>query len=241
LNSQLKVANKAKEDFINAASHELRSPIQSIIGSVSLLLGKSKDSQQQQKLYEIVYRNSKKLKILIQNLLDIPKIESKSLSLHKEKFYVNEFLMDIIKDYQYTYRLFHNYKFIFKSLENRDFLIYADKNKITQVVYNLVENSIKFVEEDLVSITSEKKKIIGNDGSLKEIVLINVKDTGSGIEREMMLKIFTKISFKSEKGIGFGLYICKNIIEAHGGKIWAKNNKDGKGATFSFSLPLINE
>ncbi|MGN6349680.1 MAG: HAMP domain-containing sensor histidine kinase [Candidatus Nitrosocosmicus sp.] len=243
LNSQLKVANKANEDFINAASHELRSPIQSIIGSVSLLLGKTKELQQQQKLYEIVYRNSKKLKILIQNLLDIPKIESKSLSLNKERFYVNELLMNIIKDYQNTYRSFHNYKFIFKNSENNDFLIYADKNRITQVIYNLVENSIKFVEEDgIVSIISEKKKINGINGSIKEFVIIHVKDTGSGIEREMMHKIFTKISFKSEKGIGLGLYISKNIIEAHDGNMWAKNNnEDGKGATFSFSLPSTND
>jgi signal transduction histidine kinase len=239
LNSQLKVANKANEDFINAASHELQSPIQSIIGSVSLLLGKTKDLQQQQKLYEIVYRNTKKLKILIQNLLDIPKIESKSLNLNKEKFYLNEFLMNIIKDCQNTYRLFHNYKFIFKNSENNDFLIYADSNRITQVIYNLVENSIKFIEEEgTISITFEKKKINVKDHSIKEIVIINVKDTGSGIDKEMMDKIFTKISFKSEKGIGLGLYISKNIIEAHGGKIWAKNNEDGKGATFSFSLPL---
>jgi signal transduction histidine kinase len=240
LNSQLKIANKANEDFINTAPHELRSPIQSIIGSVSLLSGK-KDLLQQQKLYEIVYRNAKKLKILIQNLLDFPKIESKSLNLNKEKFYLNEFLLDIIKDYQNTYRFFHNYKFIFKNSENNDFLIYADKNRITQVIYNLVENSIKFIsEEGIISITSEKKKINGNDGSIKEIVITNVKDTGSGIDTEMTFKMFTKYSSRSEQGTGLGLYISKNIIEAHGGTIWAKNNEDGKGATFSFSLPFTN-
>jgi two-component system, OmpR family, sensor histidine kinase VicK len=151
--------------------------------------------------------------------------------------------MNIIKDCQNTYRLFHNYKFIFKNSENNDFLIYADKNRITQVIYNLVENSIKSVEEEgIVSIVSEKKKINGINGSIKEIVIIHVKDTGSGIEKEVMHKIFTKISFKSEKGIGLGLYISKNIIEAHDGSMWAKNNnKDGKGATFSFSLPSTND
>jgi signal transduction histidine kinase len=243
LNSQLKIANKAKEEFINTASHELRSPIQSIIGSVSLLLEKTNNIQQQQKLYEILYRNAKKLKILIQNLLDFPKIESRSLNLTKEKFYLNDFLLDIIKDYQYTYRLFHHYKFILKSLEGKDILIYADKSKISQVIYNLIDNSLKFIPEGqgLISVISEKKKIIGNDRFIEEIIIINVKDTGSGIDSEMMPKMFTKFSSKSEKGTGLGLYICKSIIEAHGGQIWANNNNDGKGATFSFSIPFAND
>src|SRR6478609_8699304 len=217
LNAQLKIANKAKDDFINTAAHELRSPIQSIIVSSSLLIEKVKDFDQR-KLFDIVYRNSKKLKILIQNLLDVPKIESNSLKLNKEKFFLNEFLLDIIKDYENTYSYFHYYKFHLTSSENDDFLIYADKNRITQVIYNLVDNC----------------------DYNKELALIAIKDTGSGIDLEILPHIFTKFASRSSQGTGLGLYISKSIVEAHGGNIWAENNKDGKGATFYFSLPIDN-
>ena len=239
LNAQLKNANKAKDDFINTAAHELRSPIQSIIVSSGLLIEKVKDFDQR-KLFDIVYRNSKKLKILIQNLLDVPKIESNSLKLYKEKFYLNEFLLDIIKDYENTYSYFHDYKFHLKSSENNDFLIYADKNRITQVIYNLIDNSIKFITEGgIISIISEKKKIDSHDYN-KEIALIAIKDSGVGIDPEVLPKIFTKFASRSSQGTGLGLYISKNIVEAHGGKIWAENNKDEKGAIFYFSLPIDN-
>jgi signal transduction histidine kinase len=239
LNSQLKIANTAKDDFINTAAHELRSPIQSIIVSSSLLNEKVKEFDQR-KLFDIVYRNSKKLKILIQNLLDVPKIESNSLKLNKEKFYLQEFLLDIIKDYENTYCYFHDYKFRLIISQN-DFSIYADKNRISQVIYNLIDNSIKYITEGgIISIISEKKKINNNDNNLKEFVIIHIKDTGSGIDTEVLSKVFTKFGTKSSQGTGLGLYISKNIIEAHGGRMRAKNNEDGKGATFSFSLPLDN-
>src|SRR6185312_14867436 len=239
LNAQLKIANKAKDDFINTAAHELRSPIQSIIVSSSLLIEKVKDFDQR-KLFDIVYRNSKKLKILIQNLLDVPKIESNSLKLNKEKFFLNEFLLDIIKDYENTYSYFHYYKFHLTSSENDDFLIYADKNRITQVIYNLVDNSIKYITEGgIISIISKKNKI-DNRNNNKALALIAIKDTGSGIDLEILPHIFTKFASRSSQGTGLGLYISKSIVEAHGGNIWAENNKDGNGATFYFSLPIDN-
>ncbi len=240
LNAQLKIVNKAKDDFINTAAHELRGPIQSIIVSSSLLIEKVKDFDQR-KLFDIVYRNSKKLKILIQNLLDDPKIESNSLRLNKEKFYLHEFLLDIIKDYENTYCYYHDYKFHLVTSENDDFLIDADNDRIAQVIYNIIDNSIRYIPEGgIISIISEKKKIYSNDGVLKEFVIINIKDSGTGIDTEILPKMFTKFATKSFQGTGLGLYISKNIIEAHGGKIWAKNNEDGKGATVSFSLPLTD-
>ena len=233
LNAQLKIANKAKDDFINTAAHELRSPIQSIIVSSSLLIEKVKDFDQR-KLFDIVYRNSKKLKILIQNLLDVPKIESNSLKLNKEKFFLNEFLLDIIKDYENTYCYFHDYKFHLTSSENDDFLIYADKNRIIQVIYNLVDNSIKYITEcGIISIISKKYKIDSRDYN-KELALIAIKDTGSGIDPEILPNIFTKFASRSSQGTGLGLYISKNIVESRGGNIWAENNKDEKGI-----LPFI--
>ena len=239
LNVQLKIANKAKDDFINTAAHELRSPIQSIIVSSSLLIEKVKDFDQR-KLFDIVYRNSKKLKILIQNLLDVPKIESNSLKLNKEKFFLNEFLLDIIKDYENTYCYFHDYKFHLTSSENDDFLIYADKNRITQVIYNLVDNSIKYITEGgIISIISKKNKIDNRDYN-KELALIAIKDTGSGIDQKFYHIYLPNLHLDSSQGTGLGLYISKSIVEGHGGNMGAENNKDGEGATFNISLPIDN-
>ena len=112
----------------------------------------------------------------------------------------------------------------------KDVLINADKTRITQVIANLLRNAISFTEaEGLISITSDTK----NDQ-----VIIRIRDTGSGISPEIYPKLFTKFVTKSEKGTGLGLFISKSIIEAHGGRIWAENNKDAKGAMFSFTLPL---
>jgi signal transduction histidine kinase len=240
LNMHLRDADKAKDEFINIAAHEFRNPIQSIAISVSLLINKIKDSEQRT-LLNVAARNSKKLKILTQNLLEISKIESKSLKLNKEKFSFNELVIELIKDYEESVLSNStNLKITYSSSYN-DLLVYADKDRICQVITNLIDNSIKFISnEGVISITAEKKKRNDHDNGTQEMVVVSVKDSGAGIDPEIMPRLFTKFTTKSFQGTGLGLYICKNIIEAHRGKIWAKNNNDGKGATFSFSLPLCD-
>jgi signal transduction histidine kinase len=238
LNTQLKNANKVKDDFINIAAHELRNPVQSIAVSAGLLIHKTKDTEQK-KLVDILNRNSKKLKILIQNILDVPRIQTNSLNLTKEKFCLNEVILNIIKDSEDTFCLSHNCKFLFQSSYS-GFLIHADKNRIIQVISNLIDNSLKFISEEggIISITTEKIKKNSSDMDNKESLLITVKDSGSGIDMEIMPMLFTKFASKSFQGVGLGLYICKSIIEAHEGKIWAENDKNGNGAIFYISLPL---
>ncbi len=235
---QLRDADKAKDEFINIAAHEFRNPVQSIAISVSLLIDKIKDSEQRT-LLDVAIRNSKKLKILTQNLLEISKIESKSLKLNKEEFSFNELVIEIIKDYEDSvFFNSSNLKIIYSS-SDKDLLVYADKNRICQVLTNLIDNSIKFISnEGVVLITAKKKETNGYDNGIEEMVVVTVKDSGTGIDQEIMPRLFTKFTTKSFQGTGLGFNICKNIIEAHGGKIWAENNKDGKGATFSFSLPV---
>ena len=108
----------------------------------------------------------------------------------------------------------------------------GDKNRINQVISNLLSNAIKFTNSGSINITLEKDI---SDNKLS----IYIRDTGLGIDQNVLPKIFSKFVTKSKDGTGLGLFISKSIIEAHGGKIWAENNKDGKGAIFSFSLPLI--
>ena len=113
----------------------------------------------------------------------------------------------------------------------------ANRERITQVLYNLLDNAIKF-SEGIISVAVERKRNNEDNDDAKEVIVISVKDTGSGIHPEIMPKLFSKFASKSFSGTGLGLYISKGIVEAHGGRIWAENNPDGKGATFAFTLPL---
>ncbi len=103
----------------------------------------------------------------------------------------------------------------------------------------MISNSIKFIQNDgVISIGIDKVQKAKNDGNDSKIAVVEIKDTGTGIDKEIIAKLFTKFTTKSFQGTGLGLYISKNIIEAHGGRIWAENNKEWNGATFSFYLPV---
>jgi signal transduction histidine kinase len=119
---------------------------------------------------------------------------------------------------------------------HRDILIQADKGRISQVISNLLSNAIKFTPEGTILVSVEKDKSSNNNNN--KTVIVSVKDSGQGIDSSLLPRLFTKFASKSEIGTGLGLFISKSIIEAHGGKIWGENNPDGRGATFSFSLPL---
>ena len=115
-------------------------------------------------------------------------------------------------------------------------LIESDRERISQVISNLLSNAFNFTTKgDTIYVNAEKKDTGGSIGE----VIASIKDTGTGIDPEIFPRLFTKFATTSHRGTGLGLFICKSIIEAHGGKIWAGNNPDGKGATFAFSLPLV--
>jgi signal transduction histidine kinase len=239
LNAKLQYADKAKDEFINVAAHEFRNPIQCIVNSISLLTNKTKDGEQRAFL-DIAIRNSRRLQILIQNLLDVSKIENHSLNLNKEEFYLKELALNITREYEANTFGLNHFSFVLNSPED-DILIYADKVRICQVISNLIDNSIKFNSKGgIVSITIERirKGNVFGDIMKWDSAVVHVRDSGEGINPEIFPKLFTKFATKSFQGTGLGLYICKNIIEAHGGKVWAQNNGDGGGSTFSFSLPI---
>jgi len=247
VNEKLKNNDKMQKEFINTAAHELRTPLQPILSLSQMLKDKSKDNSQKE-LLDIVIRNSKKLKILTEDILDVTKIEGNTLDLNKEEFRIIDLLQSIIKEFEYGIVNYKKIKFELH-FENIDpnLAVIADQNRISQVISNLINNSIKFIlKEDekkyhtgLISTSVEKIKI--NDVDNNDKVIINIKDTGEGINQEIFPRLFTKFASKSFQGTGLGLFIAKKIIEAHGGKIWAKNNEDGKGATFSFILPVFNK
>jgi two-component system, OmpR family, sensor histidine kinase VicK len=232
---QLQIHDKMQKEFINVAAHELRTPIQPILGLTQILRQGIKDTYQLE-LLDVVIRNAKRLQKLTEDILDVTKIESKSLQLNKEKFNLTEMISNAIADSKNQLKKENNLKIELSSKE-KDFFIEADKSRLYQVIMNLLSNAIKFTQkEGVIIITVEKE---GQDNNTHTL-LVSIKDTGTGIDPEIMPRLFSKFVTKSETGgTGLGLFISKSVIESHGGKIWAQNNPDGRGATVTFSLPLI--
>ena len=231
LYEQLKVHDKMQKDFINIAAHELRTPIQPILGLTEAVLSKSKDETQKE-LLEVVVRNAKRLTTLIENILDVTRIENQSLSLQKERLNINGIILNILEEYESRdNKKKDDVKIVFTPKD--DFFVEADKGRVMQVISNLMNNAIKFTLKGTITVTTKKKEE-NNE------IIVSIKDTGSGIDPEIMSRLFSKFATKSQTGTGLGLFISQNIVEAHGGKIWAENNSDGKGSIFSFSLPLTD-
>jgi signal transduction histidine kinase len=235
---QLQVHDLMQKDFINIAAHELRTPIQPILGLTEIAKNKTMDGEQKE-LLDIVISNAKKLKKITDDILDISKIETNSLDLNKEKFNLNDMVVDVVDEYIKGL----NHKNIeFKYFFCSEHYLYSDKSRISQVVSNLINNSIKFIDAKrggVITITMETKEFKGNNNDNK-CIIVNIKDSGIGIDKEIMPRLFTKFQTTSFQGMGLGLYICKRIIEAHGGTIWATNNQGEEGATFSFELPATD-
>jgi signal transduction histidine kinase len=233
-NAQLKEQEKIQKEFINVAAHELRTPIQPILGLSGILSSSLKDSSQQE-MIEIVMRNAKRLQRLSQDILDVSKIESRLMSLSKSEIDLTEKINTAINDIASANESRQdNVKIIFDS--NEPLIVLADPDRLYQVLFNLINNALKFTDRGEVAIKVERRRKNNNNSE----AIVTIRDTGSGIDPEIMPRLFTKFSTRSESGTGLGLYISKAIIEAHGGKIWAQNNPDGRGATFSFSLPLLD-
>jgi two-component system sensor histidine kinase VicK len=243
-NEQLKRHDKMQEEFINIAAHELRTPIQPILGLSDVLLSKKGDIEQYKELLDAIKRSSKRLQRLTEDILDVTRIESQSLYLKEEQFNPNDVITNVINDTLTSAdpslkKESNNTSLIkLEHCHSQNIIIQADKGRITQVISNLLSNAIKFTQKGMISISLERKKD-DNDNN-NDYVVISVRDTGRGIGPEIFPKLFSKFASTSKTGTGLGLFISKSIVEAHGGKIWAKNNTHGKGATFAFSLPIVN-
>jgi signal transduction histidine kinase len=252
-NEQLKVHDKMQEEFINIAAHELRTPAQSILGYAELAKTDAGYIEREtQSFIDIIYRNAFRIQKLTRDILDVTRIESHTLKLNKTKFSLNEVILNAIEDAKLKLAAedrnkvkleFKNKVEVEEDDSHSDIFVQADKDRITQVISNLLNNALKFTSEGLVTvaITTKIEHEKGQQQEEKEReVVVSIEDTGSGIDPEIFPRLFTKFSSKSFSGTGLGLYISRNIVEAHGGKIWAQNNDDQRkcGATFNFSLPL---
>jgi two-component system, OmpR family, sensor histidine kinase VicK len=255
LYEQLEAYSIAQKEFINIAAHELRTPIQPILSLSQVLISQKGNIEQYEEQLHVINRNAKRLRILVEDILDVSRIESHTLNLKKERVNLSQLICNIMAEFEDLIRKDQNKNAKIKLSaalaseiipfnkkeeakghmgNNQHVFIDADKERLAQVIFNLLNNAIKFTQEGGITISVEEK-----EESDKKIVIVSIKDTGRGIDAEMLHRLFTKFASNSERGgTGLGLFISKSIIEAHGGKIWAENNSDGKGATFSFSLPI---
>jgi signal transduction histidine kinase len=240
---KLKKSDKMKDDFINVAAHELRTPIQPILSLTEVLRSEIKGPRQQG-LLDVTIRNAKRLQRLTEDILDVTKIESESLNLKKESFNLNDVIVNIMDDITVNVLKNNQYQVepIKLSYQPHDIFLEADKSRITQVISNILNNAVKFTEAKLNEVEVGKRLAVININAEKAgggQAIVTIKDTGTGIDPEIMPRLFEKFASKSNQGTGLGLFICKSIVEAHGGKIWAKNNSnDGnEGAIFTFTLP----
>ena len=253
--------NTMQREFINVAAHELRTPIQSVLGYTELLLEDEGDERKKLSLAAIVH-NAERLQKLASDILDIARIESNTFQLNKKSLNLNSSISNIVKDHgkileQHKARditgLLSNVnannnknnsndkamqtKLVFKSKvkEGEDIFVQADEERLAQVIRNILDNAFKFTDSyGSITVTLEKQEV-------QRRAIITIKDTGTGIDPGILPKLFSKFATKSHRGTGLGLYISKNIVESHGGRILAENNTDGKGATFTITLPLLNK
>jgi signal transduction histidine kinase len=244
VNEELKLKDRLKDEFINIAAHELRTPIQPILGLCEILRSKirigstSNPRSEEEQLLDIIVKNAKRLRGLAQEILDVTRIESKGFDLNLETFDLVSLLSNIVTDTREQISKLEREINITFELEGKltngteVIIVNADKDKITQVVSNLLGNAVKFTKDGTISVKVSSDKESGE-------AIICIKDTGQGIDPGIVPQLFTKFSSKSFEGIGLGLFIAKNIVEAHGGRIWAENNSDGKGAVFFFTLKII--
>ena len=234
-NKQLEIHDNMQKEFINVAAHELRTPIMPILGEAELIENDISDNEfasvSKEQISSII-RNAKRLDRLAADILDVTNIEGKSLKLNKSTFDIDEILSELVTEYS---RHIENDQSKSKGLkilyEPIHVSIFADRYRITQVISNIINNAIKFTDQGSISI----------EGTVSSSELtIKITDTGKGIDKEIVNRLFDKFVSRSEQGTGLGLFISKNIMESHGGTIIGYNNENGTGATFVFTLPLDN-
>ena len=245
-NEEIKQNGNMQIEFINIASHELRTPMQPIIGLTQIIRSKIKDTEQIE-LWDNVIRNAKRLKQLTDDIFDVTRIESRSLNLNKEQYDLNEQIQTVINDIKNQISIRYNNNAVKLSFETErkegnGVFIKADKIRIYEVISNLLKNAIKFTNEGTIYITTEEKKKKKKTGKGGEVI-VKIKDTGIGMPYNILPNLFSKFATGSDfkRGIGLGLFISRSIIEAHGGNICAENNEGAEGATFYVILPVHAE
>ncbi|MCJ7636852.1 MAG: ATP-binding protein, partial [Nitrososphaeraceae archaeon] len=245
VNEKLSLQSKSQMEFVNITAHELRTPMMPIITLTETLYSKikkenktqkknpSKENEKKQEFLEVILRNCYRLYRITEDILDVTKIESQTLKLNKEMIELNEIIRNVVNDF---IKIINEKRYgsiqvrIVYEPSKDIILVNADKGRLNQLLSNLLDNALKFTKEGNIIIATKKQK--------DDEVIVSIKDSGTGIDPEILPRLFTKFATKSEQGTGLGLYICKNITEAHGGRMWAEGNPEG-GSTFYFTVSIV--
>jgi signal transduction histidine kinase len=226
-------SEKLQKEFINIAAHELRTPIQPLLGVADILEGQFGSEKGKilvsKAEVDMIIRNAKRLERLSSDILQVSRIESDSLVLHKEPTDLGDKVRTVVSDEQKRIPSDKPVKLVYQQPDG-SILAEIDRARVYEVLSNLISNAIKFTDSGTITVRCDRKE---------QEAVISVSDTGIGIDSLVLPRLFSKFATSSDSGTGLGLYISKSIVEAHGGRIWAYNNEDGKGATFTFTLPAL--
>ncbi|MBI5207705.1 MAG: HAMP domain-containing histidine kinase, partial [Candidatus Firestonebacteria bacterium] len=236
---QLEEANKTKSKFIANISHELKTPLNSILGFSEILIEESAGSinERQKEYLKNIEKSGRYLLRLILNILDVSKFESSRFELNISQFSVTKTIRESINSIN-SLILKKNIKIV-EYIDFEQEYIFADFYKFQQIINNLLSNAIKFSNKSgKIEIRIKEYKVICNN---LKYILIEVEDSGIGIKPEDQEKIFKEFVQldTTVPGTGLGLAIAKKFIELHGGKIWVES-KEGEGSTFKFTLPVLS-
>jgi signal transduction histidine kinase len=262
----LQTRDKNLQDFLNITAHEISNPLQSILGLSDILVSQNNLNRDYRTMLNAISNNATKLHMLSKNILDTARLERKSIRLQREDCDIINLVKSVIRDFKNEKKEIVPIKLILDEVQamyknksndsatnvssplssssstssllplsslssSNSLVVNIDPHRIAQVITNLLNNAVNFTSNGIIKIFIEIDKESDN-------IRIKVTDTGTGINRKYMSRLFAKYFSTSKKGSGLGLYICKNIVEQHGGRIWAENNKDGPGSTFTFTIPI---
>lgn len=247
LYDKLKVQDRLQKEFINIAAHELRNPVQALLGYSDILMNTKGKIENYGNFIVTINQSTKRLARLIDKVLDVTQLENELLILNKENFNLEKLVIEIVREYNNNILLLNKTRLEIKydsplneynntnSEIKRNFgYVFADRTRIIQVIVNILENAVEFTEKGTITLKL-------NENLTTREILLTISDTGRGINPEILPNLFTKFVSKSQNGTGLGLYISKKIIEAHGGKIWAENcydrNNKIEGSKFILALP----
>jgi two-component system sensor histidine kinase ChiS len=249
-NKRLRELDKLKDEFISVASHDLRAPIAVIEGYLSMVLSEKTGRlpSKARELLEKVYSSTRYLAMLSRDVLETSRINQKRLKLDLTLNDIKEVVSNMVDQFQINAQ--EKGIYLKAHLPKRNIPKFMfDKQRIEEVLQNLIGNAIKFTDKGGIEVGVEvrpgqklqpkyKKKV-------DKEVLVWVKDTGVGIPKDKLSYVFGKFTqvrndlTRDKRGTGLGLFICKSIIDLHGGKIWVVSEGDGRGSTFFFTLPFL--
>lgn len=235
-NKKLKELDQLKDDFVSVASHELRTPMTAIRSYVWMALHRS-DIHLSQKLEKYLYRtlvSTERLINLVNDLLNVSRIESGRIEINPKSFSIVELVRDVVEEVKAKA---NEKRLLITVMEHALPFVFADADKVHQILLNLIGNALKF--------TYPGGQIIIDFFTDGQMVETSVKDTGTGITKEDLGKLFHKFSrlensytaISTSGGTGLGLFISKNLVEVMRGKIWASSEGAEQGSIFTFSLP----